>query len=286
MGLPARIECDLTSADQVLFRAGAITAASFDCPVDHPRFAGGGPLSCHYLVFPRSATQIERDGIGRLVATPNLAVLYRPGDAYARRAISAAGDHCDYLAIDSGDNMDIGAGSAPISPGTYLRKRQLFERLRQGHMTDALEFEAAANELVAEALAAAWPRGATPKSSDAHDTHSRRRQRDRIEQVKALLAKAGAATPSLGELARQVDLAPSSLVRLFRAHTGYSVHQYALHLRLRSALELLPERPGDVADVAYELGFSHHSHFGEHFRRAFGLTPTEFVRDARRMRSN
>jgi AraC-like DNA-binding protein len=295
LGILTRVERDLTSADHVLFRAGAITAASFDCPVDHPRFAGGGPLSCYYLVFPRTVTRIEHSQGAEFVATPNMVVLYSPSDAYARRAISKDGDHCDYLAIDAGFMLEwaqvqdaerrmLTSGNnflrtnASVVPGTYLRQRLLFERLRLGSLSDPLEFEVAANELVAETmLGAAKLWGAHQDSSKRREIRVWNNQRERIEQVKALLATPESAACSLSWLARRVELAPSSLVRLFRAHTGFSVYQYALHLRLRQALGLLLDRDGEIADVAYQLGFTHQSHFGQHFRSAFGMTPATYV---------
>ena len=37
----------------------------------------------------------------------------------------------------------------------------------------------------------------------------------------------------------------------------------------------------DLTELAMDLGFSSHSHFSARFRRAFGLTPSEFRRGCR-----
>jgi AraC-like DNA-binding protein len=56
------------------------------------------------------------------------------------------------------------------------------------------------------------------------------------------------------------------------------VHRHLTVLRLRAALPLLRERPRDLAGLALELGFSSHSHFTGAFRRDYGLTPSQLLR--------
>ena len=75
--------------------------------------------------------------------------------------------------------------------------------------------------------------------------------------------------------------AAEDLCRLFRRHTGMTLHEYRTELRLRDALDRLASRRGDLTRIALDLGFSSHSHFTAAFRRAFGMTPTAFVRQAR-----
>jgi AraC-like DNA-binding protein len=60
-----------------------------------------------------------------------------------------------------------------------------------------------------------------------------------------------------------------------------SLHAYRTELRLRHALERLLERREHITQIALDLGFSSHSHFTAAFRRAFGLTPSAFIRQAR-----
>lgn len=77
----------------------------------------------------------------------------------------------------------------------------------------------------------------------------------------------------LEELAEEVRCSTFHLIRLFRRDIGVSPHQYQLHLRLASALQRLEEAETSISDLAFELGFSSHSHFGEAFRRFVGCTP-------------
>jgi AraC-like DNA-binding protein len=77
----------------------------------------------------------------------------------------------------------------------------------------------------------------------------------------------------LDRVAREAHYSRFHLLRAFHARTGYTLHQYHLHLRLRRSLgPLLVGAP--VADIALGLGFQGHSHFTARFRRAFGETPS------------
>ena len=107
--------------------------------------------------------------------------------------------------------------------------------------------------------------------------------RELAEAAKELLAGSLAEPLGLHELAARLSTSPFHLARVFRAQTGYSLHQYRKHLRLRLALERLSESDGALTALAFELGFASHSHFTDSFRREFGLAPSA-VGDERRVR--
>ena len=74
---------------------------------------------------------------------------------------------------------------------------------------------------------------------------------------------------------------PFHLARVFRAHTGFSIHGYRNQLRLRSSLERLFEPEVDLALLGRELGYSSHSHFTDSFHRTFGRPPSAVRRAGR-----
>lgn len=76
----------------------------------------------------------------------------------------------------------------------------------------------------------------------------------------------------LHELADAVSRSPFHLARSFRQHTGLSLHQYRLHLRLASAMERLVDGDTDLAGIAHDLGYCSQSHLGAVFRREIGIT--------------
>jgi AraC-like DNA-binding protein len=65
------------------------------------------------------------------------------------------------------------------------------------------------------------------------------------------------------------------LARLFRRHTGMSLHGYRQRLRLAAALQRLEEGERDLAALAHDLGYSSQSHLGAVFRRELGVTPAQ-----------
>src|SRR5262249_3821834 len=102
-----------------------------------------------------------------------------------------------------------------------------------------------------------------------------------MERAKMFLAAELGRSIGLLEIANAVGASPGYLTQLFRAVEGIPLHAYLTQLRLAQALVELPHSE-DLTGLALELGFSSHSHFSARFRRAFGLTPSEFRRSCRR----
>jgi AraC family transcriptional regulator len=96
----------------------------------------------------------------------------------------------------------------------------------------------------------------------------------RIDRTRALLAAAPALAWRLGIIAREVGCSPFHLARDFRRATGETIGTYLLRLRLGIAIDRMAGGEDDLASLAVESGFSHHSHFTSRFHRVFGLTPS------------
>lgn len=80
----------------------------------------------------------------------------------------------------------------------------------------------------------------------------------------------------LSELA---DVAQTSLYhfsRLFHESVGMPPHQYLTQIRIEKAKTLLRVPRFNMAQIAAETGFANSSHFGKSFRRAVGVTPSEY----------
>ena len=85
----------------------------------------------------------------------------------------------------------------------------------------------------------------------------------------------------MASIAKVLETSAFHACRVFRSRTGYTLHGYLTEQRLRRALTRL-EEGRDLRELAARLGFANHSHFTAHFRRAFGVTPSEFRRRATR----
>ena len=94
-----------------------------------------------------------------------------------------------------------------------------------------------------------------------------------MEDARLLLASAPSHRWRLADVARALHYSPFHLARLFRATTGMGMHRYLVRLRLGLALDRLAQGERDLAILAADLGFAHHSHFTAGFRSVFGTTP-------------
>jgi len=277
----------ITPVERVLRRSALLALGEFRCAVDHPQFHGGGPQTCPYVVFPRSSVRLLHEHWRPEVSTPNVVSLYNAGDSYERRAVSAEGDHCDWIALAPGLLRDIAACDidsgryfarplVPVGAAVYAAQRILFTALNEDAGMPLLAVESQVVSLVQKVLASARPTGvlAEQRVSPA----LARRQIDIVEQTKTILAQRFGDAVSLSDVAGAVHCSPGYLCRSFKRLTGTTLHAYQQQLRLRASLHDLVAARGDVAAVALQLGFASHSHFSEVFRRQFGATPTQFLR--------
>jgi chromate reductase, NAD(P)H dehydrogenase (quinone) len=84
---------------------------------------------------------------------------------------------------------------------------------------------------------------------------------------------------SLDELAHETDYSRAHFLRMFRAATGKTPHQYLTERRIERAKSMLLEaKKISLIDVAAQCGFSSQSHLTRVFRKQVGATPSEFKR--------
>ncbi len=101
----------------------------------------------------------------------------------------------------------------------------------------------------------------------------KRLNRERIEQVCAILARDLANPPTLEMLAAEAGCGAFHLSRTFSQHTGRTVPQYLRQLRLERAAQLLRAGRCNVTEAAVEVGYSSLSHFSKAFWEAYGCCP-------------
>lgn len=282
--------------ERLLFDSSLVRVGAFRCPEWHPLFPDSGPIVNPVFVFPRTPVWIRHDGGEPFVSDATMAALYNRGQTYRRRAVAGRADCCDWFAVAPGllaEIADAGRGRPPATPErpfaractpvdsrTYLAQRQLVTALAAGE-ADPLFVEERAIRLAARVLdseARAAGVGGRPPAATARTA---RQHRDQAEHAREILTVDFWRASTLARLAGRVGVSPFHLCRVFRRHTGQSLHAYRTELRLRWALERLQDTAGGVTAVALEAGFSSHSHFTAAFRRAFALTPSAFTRASR-----
>jgi signal transduction histidine kinase/ligand-binding sensor domain-containing protein/DNA-binding response OmpR family regulator len=89
------------------------------------------------------------------------------------------------------------------------------------------------------------------------------------------------AEPSLNvaELAAAVNMSRVTLYRKLKALTNQTIVEFIRIIRLKKAARLLATQQYHVNEVAYMTGFSDADYFRKWFKKEFGKTPTEFVKE-------
>jgi AraC-like DNA-binding protein len=170
------------------------------------------------------------------------------------------------------------AGSGPCPPEAFLLVGVLARRLerravrrpdlpREEPRAEALEVEELGLRL-ADVLAAAAHGEETRRLASP-----RRDERARAGALLGILASRPGCRHHLDALAAETGSSPFQLCRSFRSVTGTTIHRHLTTLRLLNAIERLADGCRDITGLAFDLGFSSHSHFTAVFRSRLGVTP-------------
>ena len=79
----------------------------------------------------------------------------------------------------------------------------------------------------------------------------------------------------VSELAREVGMSRSNLLRKIKNLTNLSASQFISQVRLKNAKELLKEKSLTVSEVSFKVGFNSTSYFIKCFREFYGYPPGE-----------
>lgn len=150
----------------------------------------------------------------------------------------------------------------------------LFQELMTAHQT----FEVGTSSLARESLM----RSALTRLVLRHAAHPPPlpkvgQEHQALARVQAKLEDDLHENVTLSELAQLAGLNGFTLLRAFRQHYGLPPHAYQVQVRLRRAKQLLQLGESPL-QVALTLGFADQSHFGRHFRRAYGISPEQYRR--------
>ena len=79
------------------------------------------------------------------------------------------------------------------------------------------------------------------------------------------------------EMARMVNMAPSTFYRHFKEVLGISPLQFHKQLRLYEAQRLMISEGINVSTAAYQVGYESTSQFSRDYKRLFGLSPNKDI---------
>jgi two-component system response regulator YesN len=81
----------------------------------------------------------------------------------------------------------------------------------------------------------------------------------------------------IGTLCAYLDMSPSRFAAMFKEHTGKTFMEVLIGLRMEKAQELMEHTQMKNYEIAERVGFRDPHYFGISFKKATGMTPTEFA---------
>lgn len=99
-----------------------------------------------------------------------------------------------------------------------------------------------------------------------------------IEQALAYINEYYMNPLTLDELANLYAMPPQRFSYYFRKYTGWGPIDYVIHYRMERAKELLKNGTFLVRDVAASVGYANPLYFSRVFKKKFGVSPSEYIR--------
>ena len=81
---------------------------------------------------------------------------------------------------------------------------------------------------------------------------------------------------TLEDVAREINVSPQYLSKLFKEETGENFIDYLTSIRIRVAKNLLEGDEKSIKEICYSIGYSDPNYFSRIFKKIVGVTPTEY----------
>jgi AraC-like DNA-binding protein len=278
---------DHSLIERLIYKSELVEIGLFRCPPAYPDFHYAGRITGNLLVFPRTSVRITQAGREPVIANPNVVMYYNLGQPYRRDKVSERGDHCEWFSFSTQVVIDALSlfdrrivkhpeqpftfSHGPSDPASYLLQRRVIEHIQKSTQPDRLFVEEAMLAVLRRSLQRAF--GERRRRACTDPVHQ-----ETVRAVQTLLATRYQECLTIERIAAEVNYSPYHLARIFREHTGITIHKFLNQVRLRTSLEIVADGGSNLTEVAMNLGYSSHSHFTQAFRKAFGALPSQ-VRD-------
>ena len=80
-------------------------------------------------------------------------------------------------------------------------------------------------------------------------------------------------------LATNLNLSRTHLHRKLKSITNQSATEFIRSIRLKQAIALMKEDKYIVKEIGYAVGFNSHNYFTKSFKKQYGMSPSEFIKD-------
>jgi len=284
-----------------LFKSPLVHIIEHRCRGENTRGSDEEAASGNQISFPRFGVYKKRNQLGAFLVDPNHVSFFQKGQPYqvhhpikghyTRNSMcdistifEISDDVLDQMLKKLGrysDNEPTFLNSAvKVSPSLKIHQYSILHTLEHLQSEEHLEFEEVVLDLLFAVLVASCDQQTASfpccKSNRARSDHT-----ELVEQVKLVIGRCFWHKLSLEDIAQQVHHTPFSLSRIFRNHTGITIHKYLLRTRLLHSLEQIMTCPLDhIGQIGVDFGFSTPSHFSTAFLGEFKTSPSTFRQQA------
>ena len=98
----------------------------------------------------------------------------------------------------------------------------------------------------------------------------------RVKRVKDFIAANYTEQLTLEQLSSLAGMTPTSFSRFFKTHTGQTLSDHIIDIRLGHAIRLLVDTNMTSSEICYKCGFNNLSNFNRLFKKKKGCSPMEF----------
>lgn len=103
-----------------------------------------------------------------------------------------------------------------------------------------------------------------------------------LQDARQILERDFIQPPTIAKLGHDVGMNEAKLMRCFKQLFGQTIFDFAQHLRMERAKELLETTDRSITEIAFDVGYEYSSNFATAFKRHYGITPRA-ARDAVRV---
>ncbi len=271
----------LAPVETLLFQSDLVKVGSFVCAADDPCFPVSESLDNDVFVMPKMPLWIRRDDGEYRFVEPGAILMHRAGQTLARRRAADSGERTYWFGIhpnvfiDALERYELPTtkmgGALIADPQLRYKLVLLLKKLECGAI-DRLTVEEEVLDLffeICEQRSRRQQRRVPPRLGTAL------RQKRLVDLTRAYLDAHLAEKTSLETVANVVGTSLFHLCRVFREQTGLTMHAYRTRQRLWHVLDQLVD--GDttpLTELAFDQGFSSHSHLSRVFRKQMGVPPS------------
>ena len=263
---------------------------TFTLKPDELHFLDKGYVKRPIYVFPYNPIWIQHEFKTAFISDPSMINFYNAAQVYERKAVNLKGDSCLWfepsiellqeLLLDEQISEEhfpanlFSQMNAQCPRDVFLLQLRILENLNINNVDNFVKDELLIDELVIKLNRAVFE--IANKSIADEKPCINNKKHSLIEDIKQSVLENIEKNMSLKTLAEKHFISPYHLSRLFKKITGVGLCDYRIELRNRMVAINIQADDRDLSDLAFDYGYSSHSHLTANFKASFKCTPSNF----------